>query len=178
MTTLRSHGRRGSLPTNVRLPAERGINDRRGALGESRPTPSSLADVLDLVLDKGVVIDAYVRLSAIGIEVLTLDARVVVASVDTYLRFAEAVNRLDLQPRCQVTGLAGLAGEPIEDVAEHKTRAALQPVVSKAQEIVSPGQNRDDEQAGPAPRRRAAGTRTTPTRKRPHGRPDELGGSS
>jgi len=130
------------------------------------PTPSSLADVLDLVLDKGVVIDAYVRLSAIGIEVLTLDARIVVASVDTYLRFAEAVNRLDLQPRDQVTGLPGLAGEVIEDVAEHKTRSALQPVVSKAQEIVSPRQTSDDEQDEPAPPPRTAGTRTTPARKR------------
>jgi len=113
-----------------------------------------------------VVIDAYVRLSAIGIEVLTLDARIVVASVDTYLRFAEAVNRLDLQPRDQVTGLPGLAGEVIEDVAENKTRSALQPVVSKAQELVSPRQNRDDEQDEPAPRPRAAGTRATPARKR------------
>jgi hypothetical protein len=60
------------------------------------PRPSSLADVLDLLLDKGLVIDAYVRVSALGIEVLTIDARVVVASVDTYLRFAEAVNRLDI----------------------------------------------------------------------------------
>jgi len=61
------------------------------------PSPSGLADVLDVILDKGLVIDAYVRVSVIGIEVLTIDARIVVASVDTYLRFAEAVNRLDLQ---------------------------------------------------------------------------------
>ena len=60
------------------------------------PSPSGLADVLDLILDKGLVIDAYVRVSVIGIEVLTIDARIVIASVDTYLRFAEAVNRLDL----------------------------------------------------------------------------------
>ena len=45
------------------------------------------------VLDKGLVIDAYVRVSLVGIELLTIDARIVVASVDTYLRFAEAVNR-------------------------------------------------------------------------------------
>ena len=63
------------------------------------PRPSSLADVLDLILDKGLVIDAYVRVSLVGIELLTIDARVVVASVDTYLRFAEAVNRLDLVPK-------------------------------------------------------------------------------
>src|SRR4051812_50158281 len=61
-----------------------------------RPSSSSLADVIDTILDKGLVIDAFVRVSLVGIELLTIDARVVVASVDTYLRFAEAVNRLDL----------------------------------------------------------------------------------
>ena len=61
-----------------------------------RPAPSSLADVLDTILDKGLVIDIYVRVSLVGIELLTIDARIVIASVDTYLRFAEAVNRLDL----------------------------------------------------------------------------------
>jgi gas vesicle structural protein len=61
------------------------------------PSPSGLADVLDLILDKGLVIDLYVRISLIGIEVLTIDARIVVASVDTYLRFAEAVGRLAVE---------------------------------------------------------------------------------
>ena len=60
------------------------------------PSPSGLADVIDLILDKGLVIDAYVRIAVIGIELITIDARIVIASVDTYLRFAEAVNRLDL----------------------------------------------------------------------------------
>jgi gas vesicle structural protein len=60
------------------------------------PSPSGLAEVLDVILDKGLVIDAYVRISVIGIELITIDARIVIASVDTYLRFAEAVNRLDL----------------------------------------------------------------------------------
>jgi hypothetical protein len=60
------------------------------------PSPSGLVDVVDLILDKGLVIDAYVRISVIGIELITIDARIVIASVDTYLRFAEAVNRLDL----------------------------------------------------------------------------------
>src|SRR5262247_3523525 len=55
------------------------------------PSPSGLAEVLDVILDKGLVIDAYVRVSVIGIEVLTIDARIVIASVDTYLHFAEAV---------------------------------------------------------------------------------------
>jgi gas vesicle structural protein len=61
-----------------------------------RPSPSSLADVIDTILDKGLVIDIYVRVSLVGIELLTIDARIVIASVDTYLRFAEAVNRLNL----------------------------------------------------------------------------------
>jgi gas vesicle structural protein len=60
------------------------------------PSPSGLADVVDLILDKGLVIDAYVRVAVIGIELVTIDARIVIASVDTYLRFAEQVNRLDL----------------------------------------------------------------------------------
>ncbi len=59
-------------------------------------SPSGLADVIDTILDKGLVIDAYVGVSLVGIQLLTIDARIVVASVDTYLRFAEAVNRLDL----------------------------------------------------------------------------------
>jgi len=60
------------------------------------PSPSGLADVVDLILDKGLVIDAYIRIAVIGIELITIDARIVIASVDTYLRFAEQVNRLDL----------------------------------------------------------------------------------
>ena len=87
------------------------------------PSPSGLADVLDVILDKGLVIDAYVRVSVIGIELLTIDARVVVASVDTYLRFAEAVNRLDLAE----TELAGLP-ELQEKGAEKMTEGAIEGV--------------------------------------------------
>src|SRR5919202_3482847 len=77
------------------------------------PSPSGLADVLDLILDKGLVIDLYVRVSLVGIELLTIDARIVVASVDTYLRFAEAVNRLDLTE----TGGRDLP-ELVEDISD------------------------------------------------------------
>jgi gas vesicle structural protein len=85
------------------------------------PSPSGLADVLDVILDKGLVIDAYVRVSVIGIEVLTIDARIVIASVDTYLRFAEAVNRLDLTE----TEVAGLP--ELEEVgAEKMTEGAIE----------------------------------------------------
>ena len=71
------------------------------------PSPSGLADVVELILDKGLVIDAYVRIAVIGIELITIDARIVIASVDTYLRFAEAVNRLDLT-QTEAAGLAEL----------------------------------------------------------------------
>src|SRR4051794_41879607 len=70
-----------------------------------RPRPSVLADVIEVILDKGLVIDAYVRVSLIGIEILTIDARIVVASVDTYLRFAEAVGRLDIAQDDHAAGL-------------------------------------------------------------------------
>jgi Gas vesicle protein len=56
--------------------------------GSRGPSPSGLADVIETILDKGLVIDAYVRVSPVGIEVLTIAARVVIASVDTYLRFS------------------------------------------------------------------------------------------
>ncbi|WP_227937101.1 gas vesicle protein GvpJ [Alkalihalobacillus deserti] len=55
---------------------------------------SSLAEVIDRILDKGIVIDAFVRVSVVGIEILTVEARVVIASVDTWLRYAEAVGLL------------------------------------------------------------------------------------
>jgi gas vesicle structural protein len=87
------------------------------------PSPSGLADVIDLILDKGLVVDAYVRISVIGIELVTIDARIVIASVDTYLRFAEAVNRLDLTE----TELAGLP-ELQEKGAEKMTEGAIEGV--------------------------------------------------
>ena len=83
------------------------------------PSPSGLAEVLDVILDKGLVIDAYVRVSVIGIEVLTIDARIVIASVDTYLRFAEAVNRLDLT-ETELAGLPELQETAAEEITEHK----------------------------------------------------------
>jgi len=85
------------------------------------PSPSSLADVVDLILDKGLVVDAYVRVSVIGIELVTIDARIVIASIDSYLRFAEAVNRLDLTQ----TELAGLP-ELQEKGSEEMTRGAVE----------------------------------------------------
>ncbi|HEY1593367.1 MAG TPA: gas vesicle protein GvpJ [Solirubrobacteraceae bacterium] len=96
-----------------------------------RPRPSGLADVIDVILDKGLVIDAYVRVSLIGIEILTIDARIVIASVDTYLRFAEAVNRLDIANSDQSEGLPQLIESMTSGGAESKTKGAIEGVKDK-----------------------------------------------
>src|SRR5215469_7062250 len=98
-----------------------------------RPQASGLADVIDTILDKGLVIDAYIRLSLVGIELVTVDARVVVASVDTYLRFAEAVNRLDISQEKQ--GLPGLVGNLEQSGAKRKTKGALDAASDKLREL-------------------------------------------
>jgi hypothetical protein len=89
------------------------------------PSPSGLADVLDLILDKGLVIDLYVRVSLIGIEILTIDARIVVASVDTYLRFAEAVGRLQIEDD-EKQGLPELMSSITSGGAQSKTSGAIE----------------------------------------------------
>lgn len=98
------------------------------------PSSSSLADVIDTILDKGLVIDAYVRVSLVGIEILTIDARVVVASVDTYLRFAEAVNRMDISQADPKTGLPDLVGEVTEGVTEGAAKGKTSGVLEAAGE--------------------------------------------
>ncbi|MFC8092321.1 gas vesicle protein GvpJ [Streptomyces sp. NPDC057301] len=86
----------------------------------------NLYDVLELVLDRGLVIDAFVRVSLVGIEILKIDARVVVASVDTYLRFAEATNRLDLESGSKSPAqLTDLVGGSVESGARGKSKGAL-----------------------------------------------------
>ena len=87
-----------------------------------RPRPSGLADVIEVILDKGIDIDAFVRVSLIGIEILTIDARIVIASVDTYLRFAEAVNRLDIVQNSDSEGLPDLVGSMTESGAKSKVK--------------------------------------------------------
>ncbi|MEX0429389.1 gas vesicle protein GvpJ [Nocardioides sp. DS6] len=110
-----------------------------------RPAPSSLADVIEVILDKGMVIDAYVRVSLVGIELLTIDARIVIASVDTYLRFAEATNRLDLYEH----GAKDI-GEVVQDLrgsggTESKTRGALRGAKDSVKEAIGKGDDEDDE---------------------------------
>src|ERR671916_520830 len=86
--------RRGPSFTQDLVPTQRGSSYVRRA-----PSSSGLYDVLDLILDKGIVVDAFVRVSLVGIELLTVDLRVVIASVDTYLRYAEGVERLQVHNR-------------------------------------------------------------------------------
>lgn len=100
---------------------------RRGGGYLERPAPSGLADVIEIILDKGLVIDAYVRVSLVGIELLTIDARIVIASVDTYLRFAEATNRLDLYEHGG-KDLTEVVGDLQEGGASKKTSGAVKGV--------------------------------------------------
>ena len=110
------------------------------------PRPSSLADVLDVVLDKGIVIDAYARVALLGVELLTVDARVVIASVDTYLRFAEAVNRLDLQPEGQVTGVPGVMRQTLEEGARVVVKRKLSRPLERVADVVESLTGRGDEE--------------------------------
>src|SRR2546421_7662220 len=93
---------------------------------QRHPGPSGLAEVLDVILDKGIVIDVYVRVALVGIELLTIDARIVIASVDTYLRFAEAVNRLDLTQVGQQETLPELVRDMEEGGASSKSKGMLE----------------------------------------------------
>ena len=95
------------------------------------PSPSGLADVVDLILDKGLVIDAYVRIAVIGIELITIDARIVIASVDTYLRFAEQVNRLDLT-QTEAAGLKELRGDDDSGGGNGKAKGMAEGAKDKA----------------------------------------------
>lgn len=125
---------------------------RRGGGYLERPAPSGLADVVEVILDKGLVIDAYVRVSLVGIELLTIDARIVIASVDTYLRFAEATNRLDLyeQGGKDIT-------EAIGDLQESGAGKKVGGAIKGAKKALTPGGD-DDEDSDDESRRR-------PTRK-------------
>lgn len=102
------------------------VNQQRSRGGYvDRPSSSSLADVVEIILDKGLVIDAFVRVSLVGIEILTVDARIVIASVDTYLRFAEATNRLDLEQKGG-KDITEVMGATQEEGAKGKVGGALE----------------------------------------------------
>jgi gas vesicle structural protein len=122
-----------------------------------RPAPSSLADVINTILDKGLVIDAYVRVSLVGIELLTIDARIVVASVDTYLRFAEAVNRLDLTDT-ETHGIPELVEGMTQSGAKGKTSGAIEGAKEKVSDLLSSDdddEDQDEEEGGQERQNRA-----------------------
>jgi len=133
----------------------------RGGSGYvARSSSSGLYDVLELILDKGLVIDVFVRVSLIGIEILTVDARIVIASVDTYLRFAEAVNRLDLMAT-ETQGLPELMDGLTEGGASSKTKGMLQ----GAKEALFGDEDEDEDDKEPA-RKRSSSSSSKSSRRR------------
>lgn len=139
----------------------------QGAASVSRSgNTGNLYDVIELILDRGLVIDVFVRVSLVGIEILKIDIRVVVASVDTYLRFAEACNRLDLESgRKAPAQLTDIVGEVTEGGARGKSKGALTGAVEAVTDALHLGDDKEeDEEEEPAPKR----TRPTrrPTRRR------------
>ncbi|MCK9792422.1 gas vesicle structural protein GvpA [Isoptericola sp. 4D.3] len=125
-----------------------------------RPQSSSLADVVNIILDKGLVIDAFVRVSVVGIELITIDARIVIASVDTYLRFAEATNRLDLEQ----TGGRELP-ELVDDMSKSGSHGKTKGMLSGAKEALTGNKDDEDDQdedeKKSQPRRRTARKETS-----------------
>ena len=124
-----------------------------GAGTVQRSQDSGLADVVNTILDKGVVVDIFARVSLVGIELLRVDARIVIASVDTYLRFAEAANRLELgtkEPQ-QLDDVVGNIGEKgSEGVSKGKSKGALDAGVEKLDELLGTGD--DEKEAATADR--------------------------
>ncbi|MCX4793922.1 MULTISPECIES: gas vesicle structural protein GvpA [unclassified Streptomyces] len=126
-----------------------------------------LYDILELILDRGLVIDVFVRVSLVGIEILKIDARIVVASVDTYLRFAEACNRLDLEEgRKAPSQLTDLVGEVTEGGAHGKAKGALSGAADVLTDALTGGH--DDEEAEQSEKRRKE---PEERRERPRRRP-------
>ncbi|MEJ8669415.1 gas vesicle structural protein GvpA [Streptomyces sp. NBC_01017] len=120
-------------------------NGGGGVPGAAGGGSGNLYDVLELVLDRGLVIDAFVRVSLVGIEILKIDARVVVASVDTYLRFAEATNRLDLESGSKSPAqLTDLVGGSVESGARSKSKGALSGAVEAVTDSFKGGGDEDE----------------------------------
>ncbi|MER0477948.1 gas vesicle protein GvpJ [Streptomyces sp. Edi2] len=144
-----------------------------GLSGEVIPCPpraGTLYDVMELILDRGMVIDVFIRVSLVGIEILKIDARIVVASVDTYLRFAEACNRLDLEHDSgSVTVPELFGGQAAKSVGKHKAKKAVSSIGDTVRSVVG-GDDEDDEseeEAQPQRRRRSSSTRSkTASRRR------------
>jgi len=135
----------------------------------SRSSSSGLYDVLDLLLDKGLVIDIFLRVSLVGIELLTVDARIVIASVDTYLHFAEAVNRLDLGTS-EGEGLPNLMEDITSGGAASKTKGVLEGAKEKifgnGDGSEGDGDSDDDDREKSRTRRRSPSASSSRSRSR------------
>jgi gas vesicle structural protein len=129
-----------------------------GAGYVQRSGSSGLADVLEVLLDKGLVIDVFLRVSLVGIELLTVDARIVIASVDTYLHFAEAVNRLDLNQQGG-EGLPEIMQDMTQGGAQNKTKGILE---GAKESLFGSGSDEDegDESDGGSSSRRSTKSRS------------------
>ncbi|MEV4430388.1 gas vesicle structural protein GvpA [Streptomyces sp. R-07] len=129
---------------------------------------SSLYDVLELILDRGLVIDVFVRVSLVGIELLKIDARIVVASVDAYLRFAEACNRLDLEAgRKAPSQLTDVVGNALESGAQGKSKGAISGAVEAVTQSLTGGSDDEEEPEEEAEEEEEE----APRRRRPARRP-------
>ncbi|MET8902759.1 gas vesicle structural protein GvpA, partial [Streptomyces sp. NPDC004538] len=110
------------------------------------PRAGTLYDVLELILDRGMVIDVFVRVSLVGIEILKVDARIVVASVDTYLRFAEACNRLDLEHDARSKTVPELFGGPVaKSVGRAGAKRTARSLTDKVRDVLAPDEDTDEE---------------------------------
>ena len=113
------------------------------------------------------VIDIFVRVSLVGIEILKIDARIVVASVDTYLRFAEACNRLDLESDSRSTTVPELfGGRAAQGIGKRKVRKAAESVGDTVRKAVGGGDDDAEEQEEERPRKRRAPARDGASRRR------------
>ncbi|WP_367038594.1 gas vesicle protein GvpJ [Streptomyces sp. Je 1-332] len=112
------------------------------------PRAGTLYDVLELILDRGMVIDVFVRVSLVGIEILKIDARIVIASVDTYLRFAEACNRLDLEHDSRSKTVPELFGGGAATVGKAGAKKAVRSVGDKVKDTLGldTGSDEDDDE--------------------------------
>ncbi|MFF9044049.1 gas vesicle structural protein GvpA [Streptomyces parvulus] len=109
------------------------------------PRAGTLYDVLELILDRGMVIDVFVRVSLVGIEILKVDARIVVASVDTYLRFAEACNRLDLEHDVRSKTVPEMFGSPVaKSVGKAGAKRTARSLTDKVRDVLAPDDDSDD----------------------------------
>ena len=128
------------------------VSPYEGPGSVQRSSGNALVDVVDTILDKGLVIDAFVRVSLVGIELITIDARIVVASVDTYLRFAEATNRLDLYEKGgrDLPELMGdLAEKGIHGGAKGKTKGILDAARETVEDVMQEREERREARRRP-----------------------------